>query len=88
MNNVKSVVSAKGQTVIPKEIRDALGIKEGTKLHWDISKGRATLFVIPDDPIAAAMGALKGSTYTFEDFMEERNAERARERALEEREKV
>ena len=30
----KSRATSKGQTTIPKEIRDALGIKDGTELSW------------------------------------------------------
>lgn len=30
----RSKATSKGQTTIPKEIRDALGIKDGTELNW------------------------------------------------------
>ena len=32
-------VTSKGQTTIPKEVRDALGIKEGTPLDWTLENG-------------------------------------------------
>ncbi len=34
-----STVTNKGQTTIPKPLRDALGIKEGTPLRWQIEDG-------------------------------------------------
>lgn len=82
----KSVVSTKGQTVIPKEIREALGIKAGTKLDWVVKGRHAIVFVVPDDPVGALMGILEDSDYTFDDFIRERNEERKRERVLEEKE--
>ena len=33
----KSRATSKGQTTIPKEIRDALGIKDGTELSWTLN---------------------------------------------------
>lgn len=35
----QSTVTSKGQTTIPKELRDALGIKEGTPLRWKLENG-------------------------------------------------
>jgi len=83
---VHSLVSVKGQTVIPKEIREAFSIKEGTKLVWTLRDGKLTVFPVPEDPLRASLGILKDSGYTFDDFMQDRAEERAAERALEERE--
>ena len=38
-----STVTSKGQTTIPKELRDALGIKEGTPLRWKLENGVLTV---------------------------------------------
>lgn len=38
-----SAVSSKGQTTIPKEVRDALGIKEGTPISWELENGVLTV---------------------------------------------
>ena len=81
----KSVVSSKGQTVIPKEIREALDIHEGTTLSWTIRDGKLTVFRIPDDPVGAMVGALVGHG-SFDEWLEERNEERRREREKEEEE--
>jgi AbrB family looped-hinge helix DNA binding protein len=36
-------VTSKGQTTIPKEIRDQLGLEAGTRIEWSIENGKATL---------------------------------------------
>ena len=38
-----SAVTSKGQTTIPKEVRDALGIREGTPLRWRLDDGVLTV---------------------------------------------
>jgi len=40
---LQSTVTSKGQTTIPKELRDALGIKEGTPLRWTLDNGVLTV---------------------------------------------
>lgn len=40
---VESTVTSKGQTTVPKELRDALGIKEGTPLRWKLENGVLTV---------------------------------------------
>ena len=75
-----SKVSVRGQTVIPQEIREELGITPNTKLAWSNRGGVIRVIPIPDDPIAATRGILKGTGFTFQDFMDERNKERELER--------
>ena len=41
--SLQSTVTSKGQTTIPKELRDALGIKEGTHLRWKLESGVLTV---------------------------------------------
>jgi AbrB family looped-hinge helix DNA binding protein len=81
----QSAVSSKGQTVIPKEIREALGLKEGQKLAWVLREGRLRVIPIPEDPVEALRGFLKGYG-TYEEWLAERNAERERERLKDEEE--
>jgi AbrB family looped-hinge helix DNA binding protein len=78
-----SGVYERGQTVIPKQIRDALAIEHGTRLRWEVHEGVIHVLPLPKNPVKALRGALKGSGYTFEKFLQERNAERAREHELE-----
>ncbi len=44
---------AKGQVVIPREIREALGIVAGAKLHVRIEGKEIVLYPLPADPIHA-----------------------------------
>ena len=83
---MQSVVSVRGQTVVPKEVREALAIEPGTKLIWRLRNGGVMVYAIPKDPVRASMGALKDSGYTFAQFMKERQEERERERRKDEEE--
>lgn len=76
----QSVVSIRGQTVIPQPIRKELGIKPSTRLAWTSQDGVIIVVPIPADPVKASFGMLAGKGYTFENFMEERRREREVER--------
>lgn len=39
----RSLVSSRGQTTIPKDFRDQLGIVEGTELTWVLKDGQLTV---------------------------------------------
>ena len=82
---MKSIVSERGQTVIPKEVRDAAGIEAGSEIEWVYRDGKLSVFIIPKDPVRALRGILKGHG-TFADFINERNEERERERKRDEEE--
>ena len=51
-------VSSKFQIVLPRVIREALGIKPGEKLHAIEYRGRIEL--VPVKPARASRGSLKG----------------------------
>ena len=36
-------VTSKGQTTIPKEVRDKLGLDQGSRIEWLIEDGKATI---------------------------------------------
>jgi AbrB family looped-hinge helix DNA binding protein len=43
MNAVFGKLTAKAQTTLPKEVREALGVKPGDTLVYRIAKGKVTL---------------------------------------------
>lgn len=60
-----SIVSSKGQIVIPKEIREALGVKPGMKVMFKVVKNHAEIIPVPADPIKSFCGVFeKGSSLT------------------------
>ncbi|MBI2854957.1 MAG: AbrB/MazE/SpoVT family DNA-binding domain-containing protein [Chloroflexi bacterium] len=79
---MKSRVSVRGQTVIPAEIRRALGITPDTAVHWRVESGTLVGVVVPADPVKASLGVLKGKV-SSDDLRRERTEERARERTRE-----
>ena len=53
-----AVVSTKGQVVIPNEVRRRLGIKSGTRLHFEVKGPEARLRVArARDPSSVAGGS-------------------------------
>ena len=81
-----SKVYERGQTVIPKRIRDALAIEYGARLQWRVHEGVIQVMPVPANPVKASIGLLKGKGPTFAQFLKERQEERRRERELEARE--
>jgi AbrB family looped-hinge helix DNA binding protein len=70
---------AKGQVVIPKEIRQALGIAPGTKLHVSVEGKKIVLCLPLADPIEALCGIAKGGPSLTKALLEDRKQERERE---------
>jgi AbrB family looped-hinge helix DNA binding protein len=61
MTRTKSVrLSGKGQLVIPKEMREALGVKEGDEILLVLEDGRM-LLTTPRDFARATRGSMKGT---------------------------
>ncbi len=62
-----SIVSstAKGQIVIPKKIREEIGIKPGQKLFLKVVEDHVEVRPLPEDPVKAFCGIFeKGSSLT------------------------
>ena len=38
-----STITSKGQTTVPKEVRDALDVGPGDRLSWEVRGGRVTI---------------------------------------------
>ena len=53
-------LSRKGQLVIPKDMREALGVKEGSALLMALENGRVTL-TRPAEYARATRGLMKGT---------------------------
>ena len=77
---MKSTVSIRGQTVVPREIREKMGIEPQSKLEWQIIDGQIIVTHIPSDPVRASVGLLKGKGLTTKDLLAERRKERQREK--------
>jgi AbrB family looped-hinge helix DNA binding protein len=76
--NASSIISSKGQIVIPANLRKRYGLKEGTTVVFQEDRGRLVL----EPSNYAAIYALQGSLADFpleEDLAAERRADRERE---------
>ncbi len=67
-------VSSKGQIVIPKEIREKTGIKEGTKLYIEAKEGIMTVRVAGEVSWKRWRGCIRGTN-----VLKELEAEHRRE---------
>jgi len=81
MSGYRTVISSKGQVVIPAELRDQLGLEKGTPASWTEENGRLVLTPITERQINSLMGSLKpkpGEISMFEESFLERERERQR----------
>jgi AbrB family looped-hinge helix DNA binding protein len=76
---MQTTVSVRGQTVIPRPIREELGITPSTRLEWKVENGVIIVLPLPSDPVRAAVGILKGRGPTTSDLLAERKADREKE---------
>jgi AbrB family looped-hinge helix DNA binding protein len=58
---METMVTVKGQVVIPAKIRNRLGIKKGTKLHVEDRDGEIILRPLDRQYFVKLAGVLKGS---------------------------
>ena len=82
MRSYPTVISSKGQVVIPAELREQLGLDKGTRATWTEEKGKLVLTPITERRLEEIMGFLKpgpGEPSAFEMLFEERQRERKRE---------
>ncbi|MBU0734787.1 MAG: AbrB/MazE/SpoVT family DNA-binding domain-containing protein [Proteobacteria bacterium] len=64
--------SSKGQLVVPKEIREALGITPGKKILFRVVGKHAEITPLPDDYIKALRGILKGGRSLAKELLAQR----------------
>jgi len=74
--------SSKGQIVIPAEIRKKLGIKPGQHVNLVLADGKAVITPLPEDPIKALRGALKGKPSMTKALLQDRKREIEREEKI------
>ena len=77
-----STVSSKGQLVIPKEIRDKLGIKPKQKVLLKVVKGHAVIEPLPDDPVEYFCGIFKEGASLTEALLKQRSEEKISTRLI------
>jgi antitoxin PrlF len=83
MASYRTVISSKGQVVIPAELRQQFGLEKGTPATWTEEKGRLVLTPITAQRLREIRGFLKpkpGEPSMFEEHFAERERERERER--------
>lgn len=82
MRNFRTIISSKGQVVIPVELREEFGLHRGVRALWTEDKGRLVLTPVTGRRLDEIMGSLKpepGKPSAFEMLFEERARERKRE---------
>jgi AbrB family looped-hinge helix DNA binding protein len=82
MRSYRTVISSKGQVVIPVELRQEFGLEQGTAATWTEDDGRLVLTPITAQRIKEMVGFLKpkpGEPSMFEELFAERRRERERE---------
>ena len=74
-----SKATIKGQVVIPAQLRKKFNIKKGTRVAIMEGEGRVILIKpLPDDPIEASRGMLKGKTSLTKALLKDRHEETKR----------
>jgi bifunctional DNA-binding transcriptional regulator/antitoxin component of YhaV-PrlF toxin-antitoxin module len=81
---MRTTLTQRGQTVVPAKIRKIFHLDAESKIEWVIEGNTIRVIPIPNDPIKAFEGALKGK-FTLKRFIEDRQKER-REEAKKEKE--
>lgn len=79
----RTVVSSKGQVVIPAKLRQQLGLKKGTPATWNHVDGKLVLTPVTKQVLDGIQGFLKpgpGEVSVFEASFAERERERRREK--------
>jgi AbrB family looped-hinge helix DNA binding protein len=74
-----SRATVKGQVIIPAPLRKKFNIKKGTRVA--IVEGEGNVIIIkplPDDPIEASRGVLKGKTSMIKALIKDRREEAKR----------
>jgi AbrB family looped-hinge helix DNA binding protein len=82
MSTYRTVISSKGQVVIPAELREQFGLSKGTPATWIEEQGRLVLIPVTKQRLREIRGFLKpkpGEPSMFDELFAERERERKRE---------
>jgi AbrB family looped-hinge helix DNA binding protein len=82
MATYRTVISSKGQVVIPSELREQFGLAKGTHATWSEEQGKLVLTPMTKQRLSEIRGFLKpkpGSPSMFEELFAEREREHNRE---------
>ena len=65
---IESGITSRGQTTLPKAVREALSVRSGDRVRYIIQDGEVR--IVPVRPIARLFGVLRhtGKTVTLEDM--------------------
>ncbi len=75
-----ATLSSKGQLVIPKEIREALGVKPGQRVFFKIVKDHLVeIAPLPEDPVRHFCGIFKKGSSLTGALLKERGEDKKRE---------
>jgi AbrB family looped-hinge helix DNA binding protein len=83
MSTYRTVISSKGQVVIPAQLREQFGLEKGTQATWTEEKGRLVLIPMTAQRLREIRGFLKpkpGEPSMFDELFAERAREREREK--------
>ncbi len=71
--------SSKGQVVIPKEVRDRVGINTGTKVMVKAVDGHVEIHPLPENPVEFYCGIFKNGSSLTKALLKERKRDALRE---------
>ena len=74
---MQTLVTKRGQTVVPADIRKRYQIEEGDRLSWIDDGAVIRVVPVPEDPIRALRGSGKGEGL-LKRLLEQRAADRER----------
>jgi bifunctional DNA-binding transcriptional regulator/antitoxin component of YhaV-PrlF toxin-antitoxin module len=77
---MQTSVSVRGQTVIPRAIRQAMGITSATRLQWAVRDGVIIVTPLPEDPVSASVGILKNRKVSSQELLVQRKRDREKEK--------